>query len=96
MNHYKISTGERVSKQYIDQKVREAKAKVLQNMLDEHGYIFCSECKRNDCKPVDCSHVISVDKCQKSGRAELAWSVENIKPLGRKCHQKKDKLTLFE
>lgn len=94
MSHYRCSDGSKVSKAAIDANVRKAKALKIQQHLDEHGYLFCTECFRNDCKPIDCSHVISVDECQKTGQSELAWDLNNITILGRKCHQKRDKLYL--
>lgn len=90
MNYFTTSTGEKVSKSIIDYRVRKAKAKVLQDQLDEHGYNFCVVCGRNDCKPIDCSHDVSVNDCQNSGRCELAWDTNNIKPTGRPCHKLKD------
>ena len=94
MNHYFTSTGERVSKSTIDRKVREAKEEILRNQRGEYGYNFCMVCKKNDCIPVDCSHIKSVDWCQKNRCVELAWDFNNIVPTGRKCHQKKDGLDL--
>lgn len=91
MNTYPISNGERVKKSVLDRKVHEAKAIVLQNQLDEHGYNFCTTCERNDCKPVTCAHIVSVKECQESGRSELAWDIKNIIPEGLGCHQKRDK-----
>lgn len=65
-------------------------------MLEEYGYIFCEECGRNANSgvPIDCSHTISVDEAQKRGRAELAWSVDNIKMRCRLCHRIHDKNNL--
>lgn len=94
MNTYKTSSGERVTQTQIDNFTRVAKAKVLQKQLDEHGYNFCSVCKRNDCKPIDCAHEISVKKAKESGRTELCWDVNNIIPTGRNCHKKQDGLDL--
>ena len=85
-----MSSGDRVKKSILDRKVRKAKAQVLQNQLDKEGYNFCTTCKRNDCKPVTCAHIVSVDECQKSGRSELAWDINNIIPEGIDCHQKRD------
>lgn len=95
-NHFYTSDGERVSKSTIDSRVRNAKEKVLEDMLDEYGYIFCTDCQRNsNCgEPIDCSHTISVDEAQKSGKAELAWDTDNIKPRCRTCHNKLDGLYL--
>ena len=91
MTTYKTSSGERVKKSYIDRKVSKSKKEVLQDLLDEHGYNFCVKCGINSNNEIiDCSHDISVDECQKSGRSELAWDKSNIKPTCRKCHNEKD------
>lgn len=92
MGTFKTSTGERVSKSVIDRRVRDAKQKKIDLMIDKYGYVFCEECHRNDCKPVDCSHDKSVDWCQKNNCVELAWDVNNITMRGRPCHNKHDKL----
>ena len=97
MNYFKTSTGERVSKATIDRRVRQAKEKKLELQRIKHGYNFCEE---PDCginylhARLDCSHDISVDTCQKTGRAELAWDISNITIRCRDCHQKKDKLNV--
>lgn len=91
MNSYNTSSGIRVTKVEIDKLVRKAKEEKIAQMMDEYGYIFCEDCKQNDCKPIDCSHDISVKECQESGKSELAWDVNNITMRGRKCHQKHDK-----
>lgn len=95
MNYFKTSTGKRVSKATIDRKVRAAKAVKLDMQKHAYGFNFCEDCKRNGSGTrLDCSHEISVDECQKSGRVELAWSVYNIKIRCRECHQKHDKLNI--
>lgn len=94
MNYYKTSDGERVSKKTIDYRVRVAKQQKLEQQLDRYGYNFCIVCNRNDCKPLDVSHNISVDECQKSGRSELAWDLTNMEIIGRRHHQEKDGLDL--
>lgn len=86
-----MSNGERVQKSVIDHRVREAKKEVLRLQFEEYGYNFCTDCGRNDCVPIDCSHDKSVDWCQKNGCSELAWDINNIKPRGRKCHNIHDK-----
>ena len=68
---------------------------IIQNAtVEEHGYNFCTICNNNNCKPVDCAHLISVDECQKSGQTELAWDLENMVPAGRPCHKKMDGVEL--
>lgn len=94
MNHYFASDGTRYSKAEIDRKVSAAKKQKLQQQIDEIGYTRCEVCKRNDCIPVDCSHLKSVNFCQKNRCVELAWNTTNILPTGRKCHQKYDGLDL--
>lgn len=91
-NHYQLSNGEKVAKSTIDRNVRKAKEKKLDEQFEIHYYNFCEECGRNASGTrLDCSHTISVDECQKSGRAELAWDTDNIRILCRKCHQIHDK-----
>jgi len=91
MGTFRMSNGERVSKAIIDRRVREAKNVKLVRQREQHGYNFCQDCHRNDCVPLDCSHDISVKECQETGRAELAWDIENITIRGRDCHNKHDK-----
>ncbi|NQU54090.1 MAG: hypothetical protein HQ522_16295 [Bacteroidetes bacterium] len=94
MGTFKTTTGEKITKAAIDRKVRAAKQEKINQMIETYGYVFCEDCNRNDCTPVDCSHDKSVDWCQKNGCVELAWDVDNITMLGRKHHQKKDGLDL--
>lgn len=91
MTTYRMSNGDRVKKSVLDRNVKEAKKKKLELFIEEYGYAFCEDCKNNDCKPIDCSHDISVKECQESGRSELAWDINNITLRGRPCHNKWDK-----
>jgi len=91
MGSYKCSDGTRVSQGQIDRNIKKAKARKLQNFLDVHGYFFCEDCKKNDCKPIDCSHDESVGQLKKEGRTELSWSIDNITLRGRECHARLDK-----
>lgn len=92
MNYYKCSNGERIAKSVIDYRVREAKKKKLADQFEEFGYNFCQEknCGASSGVYLDCSHDISVDKCQKSGRSELAWDIDNITIRCRKHHIEHD------
>ena len=92
MNTYKTSTGERLSKSVIDSRVRKAKKTKIQNMIISQGYIYCEDCGRSGGMPLDCSHDLSVDQCQKQGKSELAYDTNNITIRCRSCHQKHDKL----
>jgi hypothetical protein len=104
MSRYKCSDGRWITKEAINRKVSDAKAKKLAEQLNEFGYHFCEICKldhdlnfaRNGMEfgIIDCSHEISVDECQKTGHSELAWDMNNINILCRYHHQKHDKLDL--
>lgn len=94
MPTYKLSDGTRVTQGQIDRNIRKAKIQLISNCKDKYGYVFCQECKRNDCRPVDCSHNISIDKCKKEGKTELCWDISNLILRGRLCHLKHDKLNL--
>lgn len=89
-NKYRTSDGEMIEKSIIDRKVRESKALLLKLQVEQHGYNFCTICKRNDCIPVTCMHLESVDSCQKNGYAEKAWAITNMVPAGLSCHAKYD------
>lgn len=91
MNTYSCSDGTRIKKSILDRRVNEAKKEKLQEQFEALGYNVCSQCGRNDDKPIDVSHTISVDECQKSGRSELAWDKSNMRVLGRRCHRLHDK-----
>ena len=92
MNTYKTSNGERVKKSVIDKRIRDAKKKLLENQVLEHGYNFCQECHVSSGVRLHCSHTLSVDRCQKEGKAELAWDITNFRVLCHYCHAKYDKL----
>ena len=95
MGSFTDSRGRKFQKEQIDRMVNDAKRQRMKIQIDEQGYNFCEDCERNDCKPVDMSHNISVDQCQKDPNVplELAWSVSNITPRGRKCHIAHDSLS---
>lgn len=91
---YSCTDGTRLTTSQIDTRVTLAKGILLDNQLQEHGYNFCTECERNDCKPLDCAHIISVKEAKETGRAELCWDINNMKIIGRCHHQKQDGLNL--
>ena len=87
MTTYRLSNNTRLSKQIIDRKISEAKNYVRAKQNLEHGYNFCVKCGINDRHSIiDCSHIVSVDDCQKNSKTELAWDTNNIEMLCRKCH----------
>lgn len=89
-NSYRLSDGSKMEKPKIDRLIRDAKALKISIMKLEYDYIFCEDCKRSTGVRLDCSHDISVDECQKSGRTELAFDVNNITMRCRDCHIKHD------
>ncbi len=89
---YSDSKGNRYTTEQIDRKTTKAKDKLLENQRLEEGYNYCITCKRNDCKPITCAHLISVKEAKETGRAELCWSINNMIPEGLPCHKKRDKL----
>jgi hypothetical protein len=95
MPTYKTSDGNRIEKSIIDSRVRKAKEQKIQQMMETHGYIFCEEigCGKNTNAgiPIDCSHDMSVNDCQKLGYTEMAWEVRNITMRCRTCHNIHDK-----
>ncbi len=101
--HYHTSDGERISKTEIDHRVREVKRQKLEEQLNDYGYNFCVECVKKtinylpdsmNFRTLDCSHIKSVDECQKTGHSELAWDKDNIRILCRFHHQEYDKNNL--
>ena len=95
MNSYRNSSGNRIPKSTIDSKIAKAKTQKRKDQYLAHGFNFCEECGINDRSSIiDVSHVISTDECQKSGRSELAWDLDNLTMLCRRCHQKRDNLFL--
>ena len=95
MGIYFDSYGNAHTQAQVDRKIRKAKQQKIEIFIDNHNrQPFCQECFRNDCVPVDMSHDISVQDCKNKRMVEKAWDVTNITPRGRKCHQKKDGLTL--
>lgn len=96
MNHYFTSEGERLTQSQLDYRIREAKAKVLKNQFEEHGYNFCEQCgiNANGAGKLDCSHDISVKKAKEMRKAELSYDTRIIVIRCRKCHEAHDKLNL--
>lgn len=103
MNYYHCSNGNRISKSEIDRKVRQAKENIIQAQKDWYGFNFCQECQEKGIPNIndqmklmrlDCSHIKSVNWCQKNGCSELAWDKDNIRILCRYHHEIHDKLNL--
>lgn len=84
MSRYRISTGSYVKKSKIDDLVSQAKKQLRLNAVQD-GNHFCWASGRTD-EPIDCSHIISVKRCQELEKSELAWSLENIQLESRTSH----------
>lgn len=98
MNHFTDSQGNKISKGQIDRKIRNAKIWLLQRQLNEHGFNFCEECNVNSSAILDCSHIVSTDRCQKDPNIalEMAWDLDNLRVLCRKCHMEHDAKSTVE
>lgn len=94
MNKYTLSNGLKIEKSAIDRNIRKAKEQKLNEHYDLYSRYVCTKCFRNDCIPIDVSHIESTDSCQKNGYAEKSWDLNNLQVIGRRCHQKHDKLDL--
>lgn len=80
MGTYNTSYGERVSQSQIDSNIRKAKLEFTQNVEP-----YCHGCGRTG-ERLSVSHTLSVDKCKKSGRSELAWDINNFELECTDCH----------
>ena len=93
-NHYFDSNGNSYTQSQIDRKIKKAGLELLDLQFLNEGYQFCTECKRNDCKPVQVAHIISRKKSKEISQVELSWDLNNLKILGQRCHRKLDKLNI--
>ncbi len=91
---YSDSEGNRYTTSQIETRMRYTKGLLLEQQQIELGYNVCQTCKRNDCFPITCAHVISVKEAKETGRSELCWSLNNMVIEGIPCHKKRDKLNL--
>lgn len=95
-NTYSTTTGERLNRQQIETRIRKAKGLLIDQQLLHYGYNFCQSCgiNQNAGIPLDCSHTVSVKECLETGKAELAFDVDNMRVLCRRCHNEHDKTFL--
>ncbi len=91
-NTYTDSYGNKYTKQEVNNNISKAKEEKLKQFYDIHGYYFCEDCGINaqNSFKLECSHNVSVKKCQELGKIELAWDVNNIKLRCHNCHLKHD------
>ena len=91
-NTYPDSEGNRWTQAQIKRKADAAKKEFLESFHVEHGFHYCEECRRNDCKPLSVSHIKSEKWAKENGCVELCWDITNMRLLGIPCHQRYDKL----
>lgn len=91
---YKDSQGNTYTTAQIEAKIKKAALELLDIQYVNHGYNFCEDCKRNDCKPIDVSHNYSRKKAKEDGCVEVLWDHKYMSIRGRKCHKKVDGLQL--
>jgi len=84
---YRETGGRRWTTAQINRKSDIAAKLLLREQRIEHGYNYCTECLKNDCKPIDVAHLVSRKTAKENGIVEILWSSENMKILGRRCHQ---------
>lgn len=89
---YKDSEGNRYTTEQINRRSDQASKTKLMLQFNEYRYNFCEGCERNDCRPIDVSHTVSRKEAKENGNVEILWDLNNLEILGRRCHQKKDKL----
>lgn len=87
-----MSNGDYISKKQLDGKIERAKndyTELIASLLHiDPNNISCERCRKTNrqCIRVSRSHIISVNECQRSGRAELAYDILNFEHLGEDCH----------
>ena len=90
---FKTSTGERLSKTTIDNRIRQAKA-TFKALKESEGINYCEGCGTNQDR-IDCSHIVSVNDCQNDGMAEFAFDIRNLSfDCRSKCHPETERGTI--
>jgi hypothetical protein len=92
MGTFKTSEGERLSKTTIDSLIRKAK-KALTDEAVEEGKAYCWSCGTTKDR-LSCSHIISVNKCQNDGMAEVAYLTDNMQLECLLCHAETERGTI--
>ena len=87
----KTSSGNRITTEETNARIKIAKAQKLFEIELEYGYHFCEDCRTNSGR-IDLSHTIGIGKAKQDGMTELCWDVSNIKLRCRDCHNKLDRL----
>jgi len=94
---YECSDGTRLTKVQVNYLVTAAKADFLEDFRDKYDFHYCEGCKRSTGVRLTCSHIVSVDQCQKAGRTEVAFSKYDLELLcSERCHPKAELLSESE
>ena len=85
-NKVRLSDGSKILRSELNQRIHQAK-ETIQNYSEASGCLdFCWACGSSS-KRLSWSHIISVDKCVKDGKAEFAYDTENLQnECVEKCH----------
>jgi len=81
---FKTSEGDQVKKTTIDARIRTCKKEFTDQAIEE-GKQYCWACGSTR-RRLSCSHIISVNKCQNDGRAEVAYLADNLQLECLECH----------
>lgn len=81
---FKTSAGDQVKKTTIDTRIRACKKEFTDQAIEE-GKQYCWACGSTR-RRLSCSHIISVNKCQNDGRAEVAYLSDNLQLECLECH----------
>lgn len=88
MNTSKCSDGTRINTEARDRRISQAKAEFLEERRDNGGTYLCQATGNNVFgQHIDCSHIISVDRCCKMGKTELSWDINNLQLECRTEHE---------
>jgi len=91
-------SGKKYTQKQIDINTSRAKKQLRANHREEFGAEYCKHCfelnqsegfippNTLEYTTIDCSHIISVDKCKKEGFIEMIWSLYNMELLCRFHH----------
>jgi len=80
----------RITRAAFDRRISRAKNAMKQNFIDDKGYLYCVECGKNSsgCPGIAASHLVSTPECVELYFSDMAYDLDNIEPMGQKCHRK--------
>lgn len=86
-NTWGTSWGDRIDSTTLEKRIRVAKQKFIAELQDLGMVARCMAKGHNvQDERLDCSHIISVDRCKKMGKAELAYDTSNLQLESRSEH----------